>query len=85
MTRKEAPGDAQDPVAVQPPADPGTSALPGGSRLGPFEVLRVITRSAGAVVYLATDHALDMPVALEEYLPVRFVRRDGVSRGAARV
>jgi serine/threonine protein kinase len=51
-------------------------ALPAGSRLGPFEIQWVISRSASAVVYQALDHSLAMPVAIQEYLPARLVRRD---------
>ena len=47
-----------------------------GSRLGGFEIQRVIARSLSTVVYLATDHALAIPVAIQEYLPTRYVRRD---------
>ncbi|MDP9044518.1 MAG: hypothetical protein M3O01_06895, partial [Pseudomonadota bacterium] len=50
--------------------------LPKGARLGPFEVQRLISRGASSFVYLATDHALAMPVALQEYLPMRLVYRD---------
>ncbi|MEO5698836.1 MAG: hypothetical protein ABIQ60_17075 [Burkholderiaceae bacterium] len=55
------------------PADP---ALPVGARVGVFEIRRVLARSAATTVYLATDHALEMDVALQEYLPSRFVGRD---------
>ena len=51
-------------------------ALPPGTRLGNFEMQREIARSASTVVYLATDLALDLPVAIQEFLPARFVRRD---------
>ena len=51
-------------------------ALPPGTRLGNFDVQREIARSASTVVYLATDLALDLPVAIQEFLPARFVRRD---------
>jgi serine/threonine protein kinase len=54
-------------------ADPG---LPPGTRLGPFEVQRLIARSASSAVYLATDHALALAVAIQEYLPARLVHRD---------
>ncbi|CAM5786330.1 serine/threonine protein kinase [Rhizobacter fulvus] len=58
-------------------ADPG---LPPGTRLGPFEVQRLIARSASSAVYLATDHALALAVAVQEYLPSRLVHRDAALR-----
>lgn len=51
-------------------------ALPAGARLGPFEVQRLLARGASSFVYLATDHALAMPVALQEYLSMHMVYRD---------
>jgi len=65
-----------DPTGRPPAAEPADAALPRGLRLGGFEIQRVLARSASTVVYLATDHALAMPVALQEYLPARLVRRD---------
>ena len=50
--------------------------LPSGWRLGGWEIQRAIARSESSVVYRATDHDLDLQVALQEYLPARFARRD---------
>ena len=55
-------------------------ALPPGTRLGHFEIQREIARSASTVVYLATDLALDLPVAIQEFLPARFVQRDAAQQ-----
>ena len=67
-----------------PAAESADSALPRGLRLGAFEIQRVLARSASSIVYLATDHALAMPVALQEYLPARLVCRDaGLQQRAA--
>jgi serine/threonine protein kinase len=67
------PADASgDPPAVEAI----DAALPRGLQLGGFEIQRVLARSASTVVYLATDHALAIPVALQEYLPARLARRD---------
>lgn len=63
-------------AAGPPSAESADSALPGGLRLGAFEIQRVLARSTGSIVYLATDHALAMPVALQEYMPARLARRD---------
>ena len=64
--------------AAAPPPDPTAPAapLPPGWRVGAWEVQRVIARSESSVVYRATDHHLDMTVALQEYLPARFAQRD---------
>ena len=61
-----------------PLADAGLAdlALAAGARLGSFELHRVIGRSASGVVYLATDHALALTVAIQEYLPARLVQRE---------
>ena len=61
-----------EPTAPTAPAAP----LPPGWRLGAWEVQRAIARSEGSVVYRATDHNLDLTVALQEYLPARFAQRD---------
>ena len=52
------------------------ATLPAGTRLGSFELQRAIARSPSSVVYQATDHALALTVAIQEYLPARLVRRD---------
>ena len=68
---------ASRPVAANPPADMSPAApLPSGWRLGGWEIQCAIARSESSVVYRATDHNLDLTVALQEYLPARFARRD---------
>ena len=64
--------------SAAPVPDPTAPAapLPPGWRVGAWEVQRVIARSESSVVYRATDHNLDMTVALQEYLPARFAQRD---------
>ncbi len=59
-----------------PLVEPIDASLPRGLRLGSFEIERVLARRSSTVVYLATDHALAMPVAIQEYLPARLARRD---------
>lgn len=44
-------------------------ALPAGTRLGEFEVQRVLGVGGFGVVYLAFDHALERQVAIKEYMP----------------
>ncbi|MEP7101791.1 MAG: hypothetical protein ABI781_14875 [Burkholderiales bacterium] len=65
-----------DPATSPLLAGQPDAALPAGMRLGAFEIQRVIARSASSVVYLATDQALAMPVAIQEFLPARLMRRD---------
>lgn len=59
-----------------PSAEPAELALPRGLRLGAFEIERVLARGTSGNIYLATDHALAMPVTLQEYMPSRLARRD---------
>ena len=70
MKRSPASAPIPTPAYLTPDA-----ALQPGALLGGFEVQRVVARSAGTVVYMATDPGLARPVALQEYLPARFVRR----------
>ncbi len=53
-------------------------ALPTGSRVRGFEIQRVISSSASTTVYLATDLALELQMAVQEYLPLQFVQRDAM-------
>ena len=55
---------------VDPP-----SALPRGTRLGEFELLRVLGVGGFSIVYLAFDHALEREVAVKEYMPASLVGR----------
>ena len=56
------------------PADP-PSALPRGTRLGEFELRRVLGAGGFGIVYLAFDHALEREVAIKEYMPVSLAGR----------
>ena len=59
-----------------PPAAPtGGRALLAGTVLAEFEFGPVLAESRFAIVYLATDHALDRPVAIKEYLPASLTTR----------
>ena len=65
-----------DPAqAPDPPA-----ALPRGTRLAEFEVLRVLGIGGFGIVYLALDHALEREVAIKEYMPSSLVGRSGPQR-----
>ena len=61
-----------------PPAAQSAAALPRGARVDGLEIARVLRISATGVVYLARDQALDLTIALKEYLPAaRVVRGTG--------
>jgi serine/threonine protein kinase len=76
VTRNQIASDAQALAGDSAPTGRSAAPLAVGSRLGPFEVIRLIALSAGTATYLATDHALGIRVALQEYLPARLMRRD---------
>ena len=63
------------PPAADPRADSGSAALTPGSRLGEFEVTRLIGQGGFGVVYEAWDHTLERVVALKEYLPSTLAAR----------
>ncbi|MBK7061613.1 MAG: protein kinase [Rubrivivax sp.] len=63
-----------EPRATKPPAYPH-GALPIGTRLGEFEVRRVLGVGGFGIVYLAFDHLLERDVALKEYMPSTLVDR----------
>lgn len=50
-------------------------ALPAGTRLAEFEILRVLGVGGFGIVYLAMDHALDRMVAVKEYMPSSMAAR----------
>ena len=51
------------------------SALPPGTRLGEFELLRLLGVGGFGIVYLAFDHALEREVAVKEYMPATLAGR----------
>jgi serine/threonine protein kinase len=74
MTRPPNAGPADVDIALR------EQALSPGTRLEDFEIHHVIAASEVAVVYHATDHALELPVAIKEHLPTAIAMRgaDGV-------
>jgi serine/threonine protein kinase len=58
------------PIRVDSP-----SALAVGTRLGEFELLRLLGVGGFGIVYLAFDHALEREVAVKEYMPASLVGR----------
>jgi hypothetical protein len=59
-------------------ADDSSGALPPGSRVAEFEVLRVLGDGGFGVVYLAQDLSLGRQVALKEYMPSSLAGRKGM-------
>ena len=51
------------------------SALPPGTRIGEFELRKVLGVGGFGIVYLAFDHALEREVAVKEYMPASLVGR----------
>jgi serine/threonine protein kinase len=56
-------------------ADEQPDALPAGTRLDEFEIVRVLGAGGFGIVYLAMDHALLRQVAIKEYMPCELARR----------
>ena len=54
------------------------NALPVGTHLGEFELLRVLGEGDFGIVYLAQDQTLRRRVAIKEYMPASLVIRAGV-------
>jgi non-specific serine/threonine protein kinase len=61
----------------------GDALLP-GTRVGEFEIQRVVGTGGFGIVYLAYDHALMRSVAVKEYLPASLARRGGDNTIAVR-
>ena len=51
-------------------------ALPKGTRIGDFEFHRVLGHGGFGITYLGWNHALDIPVAIKEYLPADLATRE---------
>ena len=62
-------------AAPAPAAPAQGNALPLGTRLGEFEVLKVLGEGGFGIVYLAQDHMLQRRVAIKEYMPATLARR----------
>ncbi|MEF7614123.1 serine/threonine-protein kinase [Aquincola sp. MAHUQ-54] len=71
--------DGPAPPAARGPSasDDDGNALPVGTRLGEFELTRVLGEGGFGIVYLAQDHSLHRRVALKEYMPSALAARKG--------
>ena len=67
-------------VLVQPPAPDMGNGLAIGTRLGEFELIKLLGEGGFGIVYLATDHSLQRRVALKEYMPSSLAARFGESQ-----
>ena len=67
-------------VLVPPPAPDMGNGLAIGTRLGEFELLKLLGEGGFGIVYLATDHSLQRRVALKEYMPSSLAARAGGSQ-----
>jgi serine/threonine protein kinase len=67
-----------DGVSAAPAAD-DDGALPPGTRIAEFEIIRVIGVGGFGIVYLAYDHNLDCEVALKEYMPSSLAARNSLN------
>jgi hypothetical protein len=70
---------APPPPAPAPAAarDDSGEGLPIGTRLGEFELTKLVGVGGFGVVYLSTDHSLQRRVALKEYMPSSLAQRSG--------
>ncbi len=67
--------------AAAPEAAQGgsTAALPPGTKLGEFEIVKVVGIGGFGIVYLAYDHSLQRKIALKEYMPSTLAERSSQS------
>jgi serine/threonine protein kinase len=72
VVRSSAPPEPSPPSSE----DDEGQALPKGSRLGEFEIVRVIGLGGFGIVYEAWDHSLERTIALKEFMPSNLASRD---------
>ena len=53
----------------------GSNCLPIGTRLGEFEITRLIGEGGFGIVYAAKDHLLEREIAIKEYMPSALASR----------
>jgi non-specific serine/threonine protein kinase len=78
------PADASSSSSGSASASQRPHPLPQGAPKSPaiagFDLQGIIAESPAAIVYLATDMTLQLPVAIKEYMPQRLARREAASR-----
>ena len=62
------------------PGDDMGNGLPVGTRLGEFEITRLVGEGGFGIVYEAIDHSLGRRVALKEYMPSALAARNANSQ-----
>ncbi|GMV47333.1 MAG: hypothetical protein AMXMBFR66_27310 [Pseudomonadota bacterium] len=62
------------------PEDDMGNGLPVGTRLGEFEITRLVGEGGFGIVYEAVDHSLGRHVALKEYMPSALAARNANSQ-----
>ena len=66
---------AHGALTAGPVPDAQPAALPPGSRIAEYEIVRVLGAGGFGITYLAFDHRLDGPVAIKEYFPADLAAR----------
>ena len=78
------------PSVPTPPASSGelpdspivsaARALPAGTHLNDFELGEILGEGSATIVYAATDRALEVPVAIAEYMPASIAQRNDAAQ-----
>ena len=75
MSATTNPDDDDRTVVIKKASDGHENALPPGTRLHEFEIVRLVGEGGFGIVYLAQDSVLQRRVALKEYLPSSLASR----------
>ena len=77
------PPAAHGAATAGPVPDAQPAALPPGSRIAEYEIVRALGAGGFGITYLAFDHRLDGPVAIKEYFPADLATRGDAWRVSA--
>ena len=81
-----APPPTNDPAPLRvDAAPPAADALPDGTWLGEFRIVRTLGSGGFGIVYLAVDTTLQREVAIKEYLPMAIAKRGAGTEVEVRV